>query len=204
MPIRNRDFLTCSNVCRGFKSELNAYICVMLSTGRKATILGIALVFLFNTCVFGVLFTAELYWHQSEQLRELGSHSESVQELILPASVVDGESDEFQWKKNWEFSYKGEMYDVVSSEKSGDNYIMLVKHDTKEEKLLRKAKRQAEHDRKEREEQAKKNLKVNLIISSVNESTLPVIVFSERNIPQRQPVICESHRTLPDPPPWIG
>lgn len=204
MPIRTRDFLAVSVLGSSFKSELYAYICHMLSTSRKATILGIALVFFFNTCVFGVLFTAELYWHKSEQMRELGSHSESVQEMILPASVVDGNTGEFLWKKNWEFSYKGEMYDVVSSEKSGDEYVMLVKHDTKEEKLLRKAKRQAEHERKAREEQAKKNLKVNVIISTDNQIALPVIVFSERNIPQRQPVICASHRTLPDPPPWIG
>lgn len=180
------------------------YICVMLTNARKAVVLGIALVFFFNTCVFGVLFTGELYWHKLDQLRTLNSGHGSIEQMIIPAEVAEGNSPDFFWKKNWEFSYNGEMYDVVSSRKTGDKYVMLVKHDTKEEKLLRKAQRQAEHERKTREEQAKKNLKVNLIIASDNVVALPVLVYSERNIPQRQPVICASHRTLPDPPPWIG
>jgi hypothetical protein len=182
----------------------NYYICRMLTNARKAVVLGIALVFFFNTCVFGVLFTVELYWHRLDQLRSLNSGHGSIEQMIIPAEVAEGSSPDFFWKKNWEFSYYGEMYDVVSSRKTGDKYVMLVKHDTKEEKLLRKAQRQAEQERKSREEQAKKNLKVNLIIASDNETSLPVLVYSEREIPQRQPLICESHRTLPDPPPWIG
>lgn len=180
------------------------YICIMLTGARKAVVLGIALVFFFNTCVFGVLFTSELYWHKLDQLRSLNSAHGSIEQMIIPAEVAEGNKPDFFWKKNWEFSYKGEMYDVVSSTKTGDKYVMIVKHDTKEEKLIRKAQRQAEQERKSREEQAKKNLKVNLIIASDNVTALPVLVYSERNIPQRQPVICESHRTLPDPPPWIG
>jgi hypothetical protein len=176
----------------------------MLSAVRKTTVLTLALVFFFNTCAFGVLFAAEIHWHQLEQFKELSLKKENTQQMVLPAELVENGGAQFQWKKNWEFCYNGEMYDVVTSVKNGDSYTMLVKHDTKEEKLIRKAERQAEHERKARESQAKKNLKVNILIADVHQYTLPSLIFSERNIPQRQPVICASHRTLPDPPPWIG
>jgi hypothetical protein len=176
----------------------------MLNGTRRSILLGIALVFFFNTCLFGVLFTGELYFHKLEQLQNLSQRNGQTLTMVIASSIVDGSTDEFHWKKDWEFEYKGEMYDVVTSEKSGDKYVFVVKHDRKEEKILRKAKRQAEHERKQRQAEAKKNLKVNLVYTGLVKFDFSNNQSTERNIPQRQPVICESHRTLPDPPPWIG
>lgn len=124
-------------------------------------------------------------------------------ELRIDETLVEHHNSEFAWKKDWEFQYHGEMYDVVDSHKEGTTWVFACKHDTKEEILKNRATREAKRNQQDRETQAKKNFKVGSDYVTVScdklnftaSSTIPV-----RNTSQEFSV---AHRSVPHPPPWV-
>lgn len=117
-------------------------------------------VFVFNVCVFGVVLSAQLALHQQEQQEKINNKKKkAIVELRIPRGLTEQHNSDFQWVKDWEFRWLGEMYDIEDSFLDGDTWVFHVKHDTKEDMIRKQIERHAQDENKKRESQAKKNLK---------------------------------------------
>jgi hypothetical protein len=160
--------------------------------------------FLFNVCIFGIVLSARLHFHQLSEESKRHKSPKEVVELRIPAALVDSPNEEFQWMKNWEFRYRGEMYDIVESHREGNMWVFACKHDTKEDMLRKHMERQAQDNNAERNSQSKKNLKiVGEFITYASPLPLCRISFA-CSIPESAERMTSAHRSIPDPPPWFG
>lgn len=160
--------------------------------------------FVFNSCLFGVILAAELYLHQLKTSSNLHSSEEEVSELRISKSIVEHGNQDFVWIKNWEFQFHGEMYDIVKSHIENEEYVFNVKHDKKEDIIRRHAEREAKHNNDTRDSRSKKNVKVAgeyfyKLEYSIWSIGLPIAskIFYNGDI-------TVAHRSLPDPPPWLS
>ncbi len=161
-------------------------------------------VFFFNVCAFGVLLSAELYLHQQEQKDKIKNkkHKEIV-ELRISRELVEEKNAEFQWVKNWEFRWHGEMYDIEDSHLEGDEYVFEVKHDSQEDMLRKKIERHAQDETNKRNSQSKKNLKCGSEFFEhrelVIDNNLQTVLLSS----SPPTSLAAAHRVIHDPPPWL-
>lgn len=160
-------------------------------------------VFFFNVCVFGVVLSAQLYVHQQEQQEKIKNKKQKeIIELRISRQLVDEPNTEFQWVKNWEFRWQGEMYDIESTVIEGDVYVFSVKHDSEEDILRKKMERHAQDETTQRNKQLKKNLKCGseffqrVEFSILNSPPFPFPVTQTLQVP------AQGHREIQDPPPW--
>lgn len=161
------------------------------------------MVFVFNTCVFGVLLTARLHFHQYAQSTKPRS-KKPVIELVIPAAIVETQNAEFEWVKDWEFRYHGEMYDIEHSRKSGTDWVFACKHDSKEDHIRKQIEREKNQQEQQRDSRSKKNFKVGSDYFACSFELLIPHHYDARNIPVCASALRSPHRSLPDPPPWIG
>lgn len=65
-----------------------------------------------------------------------GDFSHLAEEIILPVSIIENETNGFEWKENKkEFSWQGKMYDVLSLKASTDNIVIRCLADEKENEI---------------------------------------------------------------------
>jgi hypothetical protein len=176
----------------------------MPSRLTSAFLLILLAVFFFNTCVFGVALSTELYLHQQAQLEKIKNKKhKDIIELRISRELVETANAQFQWKKDWEFCWQNEMYDIEESHLEGDEWVFFVKHDTHEDKLRKKMERHAQDETTKRDTQSKKNLKC----GSEFFERIEFCVFNTDERIQGQTEAASSytvaHRSLPDPPPWL-
>lgn len=161
-------------------------------------------VFFFNVCVFGVLLSAELTVHQQEQKDKIkNKRPKEIIELRISRELVEKTNAEFQWVKNWEFRWHGEMYDIEKSVVTDDEYVFSVKHDSEEDMLRKKIERNAQDQQNSRNEQSRKNLKCG---SEFFEIVDFKILLSEQVIDRSWcsfTVATAGFGPCPDPPPWM-
>lgn len=74
----------------------------------------------------------EILRERVQQSLRSETSEENLCVLTFSSSDIDGK---LVWKDHKEFSYKGEMYDVVRTEKSGDKISYYCWHDVEETKL---------------------------------------------------------------------
>jgi hypothetical protein len=176
----------------------------MPSRLRSAAILCLLAVFFFNTCVFGLALSAELYLHQRTQLEKIKNKKhKDILELRIDRSLIELRNEQFQWEKDWEFRWQGEMYDIEDSYLDGNMWVFHVKHDTKEDMLRKKMERHAQDENTKRNSQLKKNLKGSEYFEPEREL---ILTFHIQNADKSQPLLITSsaHPSLPDPPPWLS
>lgn len=161
------------------------------------------IVFFFNVCAFGVVLSAQLFVHQQEQQDKIKNkkHKEII-ELRINRELVEVNNSEFQWLKNWEFRWHGEMYDIENTFIEGDEYVFSVKHDSEEDILRKNLERHAQDETTQRNKQLKKNLKCGseffqrVEFSILNSPPIPFRTTQTLLIP------VQGHREIQDPPPW--
>lgn len=164
---------------------------------------GLLLVFVFNTCLFGVALSVILHLHKTEAHTSLHQPSKEVMELRISADVIEHPSAVFHWEKEWEFEYRGEMYDVVDSRKEGDVYVYACKHDSREEILKKRADREAKRNTDNRDTQSKKHLKLGGEYLPVTHAPAFPVVHELIHGWKTILVSSVSQREVPDPPPWV-
>jgi hypothetical protein len=172
---------------------------------RSVVLLTLLAVFFFNVCVFGLAFSAQLYFHQQAQLDKIKNKKhKDVMELRIPRMLVEQRNTQFQWKKSWEFCWLGEMYDIEDSHLENGEWVFSVKHDTQEDILRKKMERTAEDHTNKRNSQSKKNLKC----GSEYFEHFGFVIISIQHVPQfsmgTAPALLLAHSALPDPPPWAA
>ena len=158
--------------------------------------------FVFNTCVFGLFLSARLHFHQYAQHSQQKSKKPII-ELRIPAQLVESRNDEFVWVKDWEFRYHGEMYDIERSTKAGSEWIFACKHDTKEDKIRKQIERENKHQNEQRDCRSKKNIKVVTEYFAQNSFLFVPETSEVEVIVAYVSAIRISHRSIPDPPPWF-
>lgn len=176
----------------------------MPSRLKSAFLLSLLAVFFFNTCVFGVVLSTELYLHQQAQLDKIKNKKhKDIIELRIDKQFVESRNEQFQWEKDWEFRWQGEMYDIEDSYLDGNTWVFFVKHDTKEDMLRKKMDRHAQDENTKRNSQLKKNLKGSEFFE---EYILPVHVLNYVQVYSTEPVFIYRtvHPSIPDPPPWVS
>lgn len=93
---------------------------------------------LFN--VFGYYFTFIIiqkgYKKQFRKHISYNTSTENTEILIISDAEIHQHNSPFKWMEEDEFRYHGKMYDIVKSEKQGDNNIFHCVNDKNEEKLL--------------------------------------------------------------------
>lgn len=159
--------------------------------------------FVFNTCVFGLFLSARLVLHHTEQ-RKSHHSEEEILTLRIDANLVEQSNDEFVWVKDWEFRYHGEMYDLEGSSKEGNVWIFHCKHDAKEDILRKQIDRANKYGDHQRDDRSKKNVKVNKEYFAHSSNFVNTPSTELRNIPAYLPPICTIYRAVSDPPPWVG
>ncbi len=158
--------------------------------------------FVFNTCIFGLFLSARLYFHQYAQHNQPKSKKPIV-ELRIPTKLVESCNDEFVWVKDWEFRYHGEMYDIEHSSKAGSEWIFACKHDTKEDKIRKQIERENKHQNEQRDSRSKKNIKVVTEYFAQNSTLVAPETSEVEVILAYVSAFRISQRSIPDPPPWI-
>jgi hypothetical protein len=161
-------------------------------------------VFIFNVCIFGVMLSAQLALHQQEQLEKIrNKKKKAIIELRIQRHLVEERNSNFQWVKDWEFRWLGEMYDIEDSYLDGNTWVFHVKHDTKEDMLRKQIERHAQDENKKREAQAKKNLKCG---EYFEDFTLRLVNDAQCSIrlPEWQASLALPHRSPPYSPPKAG
>lgn len=171
---------------------------------RTAVLLALLAVFFFNTCVFGTVLSAKLYVHQQEQLEKIRNKKhKNIIELRIARELVELPNMQFQWKKDWEFCWQGEMYDIEESFLDGDVWVFAVEHDTKEDLLRRKMDRNAQDETNKRNTQLKKNLKCGSEYFETIEYTIATCAHEAALPGTVQPSLAVAYRSIPHPPPWF-
>lgn len=176
----------------------------MHSRFKSAVLLTLLTVFFFNTSLFGVALSTELYLHQLAQQEKIRNKKhKDIIELRIPKVLVENSNYEFQWEKSWEFRWHGEMYDIEDSRLEGDTWVYFVKHDSKEDILRKKMERHAQDETNKRNSQSKKNLKSGSEFFERFDYTV-MIPFSGIVVSCEQKSFrVAAHPTVPDPPPWL-
>lgn len=159
--------------------------------------------FVFNTCVFGLFLSARLHFHHYAQQSQPKS-KKPVIELRIPAVLVESHNNEFVWVKDWEFRFHGEMYDIEHSYKADDVWVFACKHDTKEDKIRKQIERENKQQNEQRDSRSKKNFKVGSDYFTCTFELLIPQTYQARNIPVCASALNIAHRSIPDPPPWVG
>lgn len=171
---------------------------------RTAVLLALLAVFFFNTCVFGTVLSARLYLHQQAQAEKIKTKKhKNLIELRIDRALVESPNAQFQWKKDWEFCWEGEMYDIEESHLEGNVWVFAVEHDTKEDILRKKMERHSQDETNKRNTQSKKNLKCGSEYFERVEYNIVSTAYEP--IPsgtvQSSPAV--AHRSVPHPPPWF-
>lgn len=162
-------------------------------------------VFFFNVCAFGVLLSAELHLHQQEQKDKIKNKKQKeIVELRISRELVEEKNSEFQWVKNWEFRWHGEMYDIEDSKVDGDEYVFEVKHDSEEDMLRKKIERHAQDETNKRNSQSKKNLKCGSEFFECTELVIDnnrqTVLLSSSSVLS----LASAHRVIHELPPWLS
>ncbi len=171
---------------------------------KSAVLLAFCAVFFFNTSVFGVVLSAELYVHQLAQLEKIKKKKhKDIIELRIDKQLVESRNEQFQWEKDWEFRWLGEMYDIEDSFLDGETWVFFVKHDTKEDMLRKNMDRHAQDENTKRNAQLKKNLKGTEYFEQV---AFVVQLYTEAILqsPEPESNLGSIHSVIPDPPPWLS
>ena len=155
------------------------------------------LIFLFTISGYYWYFSFKQHLIKEEIEREIiqGMKEEDLTELVLPDNNHNG----FFWiKKNKEFMYRGDMYDVVKIFKKSQNIHYICFRDKKEEKLLDEYKKENQ-SRKDTEKKVKwvwglkffKQTSTKLHISISVNMFYPILVTNFKSHPI----------SIPSPPP---
>ncbi|MCX6268977.1 MAG: hypothetical protein NTW16_16755 [Bacteroidetes bacterium] len=102
---------------------------------KKALIISVLLVFLFNIMGYYIVFSYSRYLVKKEmntRIRAGGFHPD----LILLKIVHPEKESQFRRREKNEFTFHGNLYDIVVERKSGDTTLFYCLHDKKEEALL--------------------------------------------------------------------
>lgn len=93
---------------------------------------------LFN--IFGYFFTFRIiqkgYKKQFRKHISSNANEENTEILVISDAVIQQRNSPFKWMEEDEFRYYGKMYDIVKSEKKGDQNIFYCVNDKNEEKLM--------------------------------------------------------------------
>jgi hypothetical protein len=171
---------------------------------RSFVLLTLLAVFFFNTSAFGAVLSVQLYFHQQLQLEKIKNKKhKDINELRISRNLVESQNEKFQWEKNWEFRWMGEMYDIEDSYTDGDVWVFHVKHDTREDMLRKKMERNAQDETNARDTQSKKNLKCGSEYFESYEYTTYLRSSLCDPVQEMKSVVMKAHNALPDPPPWF-
>jgi len=94
--------------------------------------------FLFNG--FGYYLTYRIiekgYKKHFRQHIKFNSTTENTEVLVISDTEIQSKNSPFKWMEEDEFRYHGKMYDIIKSEKQGNNNIFYCVNDKNEELLL--------------------------------------------------------------------
>lgn len=136
---------------------------------KKIVSAAVLLVFLFNTMGYYVVFKCSQYLvkrDMSEQLRTGMFHPD----LVLLKIIHPEKNKAFRQMGAREFSWRGRMFDVVVTRKSGDTTLFYCLHDKKEERLIagyRDYQRVADSQGSSKKQSPFRSLVQNLIIQAL-------------------------------------
>lgn len=177
----------------------------MPSRLTSTILLTLVAVFFFNTSVFGVVLSTELYLHQQAQLEKIRNKKhKDILELRIAQELVESCNEQFQWEKDWEFRWQGEMYDIEDSYVDGNTWVFFVKHDTKEDMLRKKMDRHAQDENTKRNKELKKNLKAGSEFFERHEFQICSYKRSLEEHAKPVAFFISIHRSISDPPPWLS
>ncbi|MDZ7773074.1 MAG: hypothetical protein U5K31_10110 [Balneolaceae bacterium] len=103
---------------------------------RAVTIL-LLLVLTYQFFGAGFVYNVWLYSVKQQVKENLErEHPDERSLLKLPAAWEEDPPDDLQWHHEKEFRYRGQMYDVIRTERHGDQIWYYVHHDRAETRLL--------------------------------------------------------------------
>lgn len=142
------------------------FVTVCLVMRRLLSILLISAL-LFN--IFGYYFTFQIiqqgYKKQFRKHISCSANSENTEILVISDAEIRQHNSPFKWMEEDEFRYYGKMYDIVKSEKKGDQNIFYCVNDKNEEKLMARFENYLKHhDGTDFPFQQQSNRLLNLII----------------------------------------
>jgi hypothetical protein len=109
---------------------------------KKALVFSLLILFLFNSIGYYFLFELNKYMARKEMKAAIQRNPAKM--IIL--TIADAENDrDFCRIDKKEFRYKGEMYDIVRENKTGQKTVFTCLHDTKESRLFAGLKREAQN-----------------------------------------------------------
>jgi hypothetical protein len=76
------------------------------------------------------------YKREIKKMIKSGIPEENLITFTFSKNILEEEIKDFKWIKDWEFRYKGEMYDIIKTEYIGDSIVYHVFHDLKESALF--------------------------------------------------------------------
>jgi hypothetical protein len=101
---------------------------------KSFLVICLALIYFINISGYNVIYTINRFIIQRE-MGELISHGAFLKDLSILRIYKPQEHPEFSRDRN-EFTFKGELYDIVREDHSGPVTIFLCINDTKEQQLI--------------------------------------------------------------------
>ncbi len=104
----------------------------------NSLLIGLLLLILFHSEFHLIMFEGleVKYKREIRKMIKSGIPEENLITFTFSKNILEEEIKDFKWIKDWEFRYKGEMYDIIKTEYKGDSIVYHVFHDLKESALF--------------------------------------------------------------------
>lgn len=104
---------------------------------KKISTILLLTLFVYNTVGFLAIhpFLSMYYKYLGMMRADMPSEAEMIELLVFNKEDIEKGSLDFKWIHSHEFTYNGDMYDIVQKKETDKQLIVYVINDTKEKKL---------------------------------------------------------------------